>query len=355
MIHCDHLRYSSQFSWREDRRDEVEEEVGEEVVVPESFRVKMVGVVGGRRKDARVRVDKDSGIFTSCGSAEGSSGEEGLSRGSMEREARVEEEEEKRSKKREDVREKERIVMQESPGTELGDGEMATREDEESSTRSRRDLERRDDLKERRMIRWDGGDQRAAKVDVRDLVVRGRPEDKILMVREGRQVFREPTAVKFKEVLSPKSGGNGKNQELWKPCTCLHHPPVQSVVAASQRKGRHAGERRGVSLERGLEERRRRKLEEERKREKEVMRGREREARRREERRLRGAGERAREKASCSPEEQTFNGRGHEVHRQVSREGSYLSFTGMEGRWGSRQLEQVYTFFSEFQVSTVVY
>ena len=321
----------------------MEEEAEEEV--PESFRVKMVGVVGGRRKDARVRVDKDSGIFTSCGSAEGSSGEEG-SRGSVEREARSGLEE--RSETREDVGGED--VMQERrevADAELEKREMAIREDEdEGSMMSRRDVEKRsakrDDLNERRMIRWDGGDQRAVKVDPRDLLVRGRPEDKIMMVREGRQVFREPSAVKFQEVFSPKSGGKVKNQESRKPCTCLHHLPDQSVAAAPQRKGRQVSERRGVSLERGLEERRRRKLEEERRREKEVMRGREREARRREERRLRGAGDRRRDRTSCSPEAKTFSGR-QEVHRQASREGSYLSFTGMEGGWGSRQLEQVKT------------
>ena len=332
------FRYSSQFSWREDRKDEVEEEVGEEEEeVPESFRVKMVGVVGGRRKDARVRVDKDSGIFTSCGSAEGSSGEEG-SRGSVEREARSGLEEE-RSETREDVGGEDVIQERREVGdAELENREIAIREDEdEGSMMSRRDVEKRsakrDDLNERRMIRWDGGDQRAVKVNPRDLLVRGRPEDTIMMVREGRQVFREPSTVKFQEVFSPKSGGKVKNQESRKPCTCLHHLPDQNVAAAPQRKGRQAGERRGMSLERGLEERRR---------EKEVMRGREREARRREERRLRGAGDRRRDRTSCSPEAKTFSGR-QEVHRQASREGSYLSFTGMEGGWSSRQLEQVKT------------
>ena len=94
-------------------------------------------------------------------------------------------------------------------------------------------------------------------------------------------------------------------------------------------------ERRGVSLERGLEERRRRKLEEERRREKEVVRARERESRRREERRLRGR------EQTCSPQEKTLRGRQDLQAAQASREGSYLSFTGIEGGWGSRQLEQV--------------
>ena len=280
------FRYSNQFSWREERRDEVEEEEEEEEEeVPESFRVKMVGVVGGRRKEARVRVDKDSGIFTSCGSAEGSSGEEG-SRGSVEREAKPGVEEE-RNPKRQGLAGEKDFVMQESREVEdakLENRETAFREDEESSMKSRKGFEKRpvkrDDLNESRMIRWDG-EQRAAKVDMRDLVVsRGRPDDKILMVREGRQVFREPSAVKFKEIFGPKSGGKSMNQESRKPCTCLHHPPAQNVAAAPQRKARQTGERRGVSLERGLEERRRRRLEEERRREKEALRGREREGRR---------------------------------------------------------------------------
>ena len=88
-------------------------------------------------------------------------------------------------------------------------------------------------------------------------------------------------------------------------------------------------------MERGLEERRRRKVEEERRREKEVVRAREREARRREERRLRGR------EQTCSPQEKTFRGRQDFQAAQASREGSYLSFTGIEGGWGSRQLEQV--------------
>ena len=57
-------RYSDQFSWQQ--QDHQEE------TIPDTLRLR---VVGGRRKEQRVRVDKDSGIFLSSGS--GSSSEEG--------------------------------------------------------------------------------------------------------------------------------------------------------------------------------------------------------------------------------------------------------------------------------------
>ena len=137
------FRYSSQFSWRENRGDEVEEE--EEVEVPESFRVKMVGVVGGRRREARVRVDKDSGIFTSCGSAEGSSGEEGQER--LDRSLRSDGEKNKETEKR-------------------GRSEEIKNYLEESQRvqKSRERLDIIEDSEERQAVMWEG-DEGSAKVD----------------------------------------------------------------------------------------------------------------------------------------------------------------------------------------------
>ena len=325
------FRYSSQFSWRENRGDEVEEE--EEVEVPESFRVKMVGVVGGRRREARVRVDKDSGIFTSCGSAEGSSGEEGQER--LDRSLRSDGEKNKETEKR-------------------GRSEEIKNHFEESQRvqKSRERLDIMEDSEERQAIMWEG-DEGCAKMDMRDVLLETRPDNKILVVKDGKQVFREPSTVKFKEVVGRKSRGDSRKEttveENREPCTCLHHPPPSNVSSASyQRRSRVASERRGVSLERGLEERRRRRMEEERRREKELVRAQEREARRKEERRLRaGGGDPRGVQGDPRRREQTRSvskGRAElpQYQSREGREGSYLSFTGFEGGcWDSRQLEQV--------------